>query len=226
MITLNLDFIQIWSPGCRYYVQPQWVFDCVNARMLLPVKDYFMGETLPPHLSPFVSEQEGEYVPPEKQQLLNRQRGIDSGMSTIGSLGSFYFCKSHFAMTLDATTLTYSIDQLTPVFQYTHTAFNGQEKSGLKITNTCKCFPYFWTRLATCPLTVSTNEFCNFYKHKIVLVDTCDVTVSMLYVLSGIEEEEEEESDNEEVEEADSDEEEAEEEDSSDEEEEGSGEEG
>ncbi|WAR01398.1 PESC-like protein [Mya arenaria] len=64
----------------RYYVQPQWVFDSVNARMLLPVKDYFMGETLPPHLSPFVVEQEGEYVPPEKQALVNRQRGIDSGI--------------------------------------------------------------------------------------------------------------------------------------------------
>ena len=48
--------------------------------MLLPPEDYFMGATLPPHLSPFVTETDGEYVPPEKQALLNRQRGIDSGM--------------------------------------------------------------------------------------------------------------------------------------------------
>ncbi|XP_052228720.1 pescadillo homolog isoform X2 [Dreissena polymorpha] len=61
----------------RYYVQPQWVFDSVNAQMLLPPADYFIGVTLPPHLSPFVTEQEGDYVPPEKQALLNRQRGID-----------------------------------------------------------------------------------------------------------------------------------------------------
>ncbi|XP_047553316.1 pescadillo homolog [Lutra lutra] len=59
----------------RYYVQPQWVFDCVNARLLLPVADYFPGVPLPPHLSPFVSEKEGDYVPPEKLKLLALQRG-------------------------------------------------------------------------------------------------------------------------------------------------------
>ncbi|ELK16834.1 Pescadillo like protein [Pteropus alecto] len=59
----------------RYYVQPQWVFDAVNARLLLPVADYFPGEQLSPYLSPFVSEKEGNYVPPEKLKLLVLQRG-------------------------------------------------------------------------------------------------------------------------------------------------------
>ncbi|EPY80181.1 pescadillo isoform 1-like protein [Camelus ferus] len=59
----------------RCYVQPQWVFDSVNARLLLPVADYFPGVQLPPHLSPFVSEKEGDYVPPEKLKLLALQRG-------------------------------------------------------------------------------------------------------------------------------------------------------
>ncbi|KAJ8312051.1 hypothetical protein KUTeg_009424 [Tegillarca granosa] len=71
----------------RYYIQPQWVFDCVNAKMLLPMEDYFPGAVLPPHLSPFVEEQEGEYVPPEKQALLNKQQGIhvDSGVEDDAS---------------------------------------------------------------------------------------------------------------------------------------------
>ncbi|NXP22180.1 PESC protein, partial [Scytalopus superciliaris] len=59
----------------RYYLQPQWVFDSVNARLCLPVADYFPGVLLPPHLSPFVTEQEGDYVPPEKLKLLALQRG-------------------------------------------------------------------------------------------------------------------------------------------------------
>uniref|UniRef100_A0A673NPT4 Pescadillo homolog n=1 Tax=Sinocyclocheilus rhinocerous TaxID=307959 RepID=A0A673NPT4_9TELE len=59
----------------RYYIQPQWVYDCVNAKILLPVEEYFLGVTLPPHLSPFVEESEGDYVPPEKLKLLALQRG-------------------------------------------------------------------------------------------------------------------------------------------------------
>ncbi|PNJ49162.1 PES1 isoform 7 [Pongo abelii] len=63
----------------RCYVQPQWVFDSVNARLLLPVAEYFPGVQLPPHLSPFVTEKEGDYVPPEKLKLLALQRGEDPG---------------------------------------------------------------------------------------------------------------------------------------------------
>ncbi|XP_077377170.1 pescadillo [Festucalex cinctus] len=59
----------------RYYIQPQWVYDCVNAKMVLPVEDYFIGNTLPPHLSPFVEEKEGDYVPPEKLKIMALQRG-------------------------------------------------------------------------------------------------------------------------------------------------------
>ncbi|XP_042278533.1 pescadillo [Thunnus maccoyii] len=59
----------------RYYIQPQWVYDCVNAKLVLPVEDYFLGVTLPPHLSPFVVEKDGDYVPPEKLKIMALQRG-------------------------------------------------------------------------------------------------------------------------------------------------------
>lgn len=56
----------------RYYVQPQWVFDSVNRREMLPVEEYLMGAILPPHLSPFKNEQLNEvYVPPEERALMD-----------------------------------------------------------------------------------------------------------------------------------------------------------
>ncbi|NXD03361.1 PESC protein, partial [Certhia familiaris] len=63
----------------RYYLQPQWVFDSVNTKLCLPVADYFPGVLLPPHLSPFVTEKEGDYIPPEKLKLLALQRGENPG---------------------------------------------------------------------------------------------------------------------------------------------------
>ncbi|XP_055681137.1 pescadillo homolog [Lutzomyia longipalpis] len=54
----------------RDYIQPQWVFDCVNRRTLLPTNLYFLGVELPPHLSPFTAENtENSYVPPEEAAL-------------------------------------------------------------------------------------------------------------------------------------------------------------
>lgn len=58
----------------RYYIQPQWIFDCVNARTLLPITKYLMGEILPPHLSPFVDKDRDEqYIPPEERELYSEE---------------------------------------------------------------------------------------------------------------------------------------------------------
>ena len=62
-------------------MQPQWVFDCVNWRRLLPVGDYAQGALLPPHLSPFVEEGEEDYVPPERARQLEMEEEEGEGVS-------------------------------------------------------------------------------------------------------------------------------------------------
>lgn len=72
--TITHQVIDRPSVGKQYmsrdYVQPQWVFDCVNQRQLLPTNKYFIGAILPPHLSPFVDpSREDVYIPPEEKAL-------------------------------------------------------------------------------------------------------------------------------------------------------------
>merc|ERR1712080_434577 len=47
------------------------VFGSLNRRDRIPEKDYALGETLPPHLSPFIADRRvGDYVPPEEKKLI------------------------------------------------------------------------------------------------------------------------------------------------------------
>jgi len=62
------------------------VFDCVNARELLPVEKYFINAPLPPHLSPFTVEYRTQrYVPPEEKALTDP--------SVIVNKGNMFFLK-------------------------------------------------------------------------------------------------------------------------------------
>ncbi|KAJ3387962.1 mRNA-binding ribosome synthesis protein nop7 [Lobulomyces angularis] len=68
----------------RDYIQPQWVFDCVNAQKLLKTKSYHPGDVLPAHLSPFVKYESGDYVPEDAKRLFGISavavsKGIDEG---------------------------------------------------------------------------------------------------------------------------------------------------
>jgi pescadillo protein len=53
----------------REYVQPQWIFDCVNAKILLPVDIYGPTSKLPPHLSPFVDAETDGYTPEFQKKI-------------------------------------------------------------------------------------------------------------------------------------------------------------
>jgi pescadillo protein len=57
----------------RQYVQPQWVLDSANFRVLVDAELYAPGRQPPPHLSPFVDNSEEGYVPDYARTVLKLQ---------------------------------------------------------------------------------------------------------------------------------------------------------
>eukprot|EP00891_Asterochloris_glomerata_P002339 jgi/Astpho2/2339/Aster-05605 len=57
----------------REYVQPQWVMDSANFRVLARTELYVPGIAPPPHLSPFAATGEDEYVPDYLQTMRKLQ---------------------------------------------------------------------------------------------------------------------------------------------------------
>ncbi|KAI8800021.1 Pescadillo N-terminus-domain-containing protein [Cladochytrium replicatum] len=66
------QYLECWLQSSTKCIK-KWVYDCINAGRLLSTKAYKEGAVLPPHLSPFVKGEEGEYVPEEAYKLLARQ---------------------------------------------------------------------------------------------------------------------------------------------------------
>eukprot|EP00242_Pyramimonas_sp_CCMP2087_P007284 CAMPEP_0198207012 /NCGR_PEP_ID=MMETSP1445-20131203/10507_1 /TAXON_ID=36898 /ORGANISM="Pyramimonas sp., Strain CCMP2087" /LENGTH=627 /DNA_ID=CAMNT_0043879893 /DNA_START=150 /DNA_END=2033 /DNA_ORIENTATION=- len=70
------------------YVQPQWVYDCVNFQVMIPSDKYAPGAKPPPHVSPFVQDEEEGYLPDYAQYLQKLQaasKGIAAGAALAGA---------------------------------------------------------------------------------------------------------------------------------------------
>lgn len=62
-------------PKSREFVQPQWILDCSNFMFLLPIAKYSVGSPLPPHLSPWVDNEEEGYKPAYAEQIEKLKNG-------------------------------------------------------------------------------------------------------------------------------------------------------
>jgi pescadillo protein len=64
-------------------VQPQWLADTVNAGVLMPAAPSGPGCVPPPHISPFVNDDEEGYVPDQKKFILDLQEKSRSHAGTF-----------------------------------------------------------------------------------------------------------------------------------------------
>ncbi|KAL3140127.1 hypothetical protein ABBQ38_004404 [Trebouxia sp. C0009 RCD-2024] len=85
----------------RQYVQPQWVFDSANFRVLAQPELYAVGVVPPPHLSPFVQNEEEGYVPDYLQTMLKLQEQAQAARKRAAGTMDQYTFKAEDAETTD-----------------------------------------------------------------------------------------------------------------------------
>lgn len=71
----------------REYVQPQWIYDCVNARIIVPTEGYLVGRVPPPHLSPFVDNDAEGYVPDYAETIKRLQAAAKNQVLPLPGVG-------------------------------------------------------------------------------------------------------------------------------------------
>ena len=78
---LQTSGVSSYFPG-RIYIQPQWIWDCVNEGRLRRPNEYAPGATLPPHLSPWMKPMKGQYDP--RTTLAEQEgEGKDEDLSSL-----------------------------------------------------------------------------------------------------------------------------------------------
>ena len=66
----------------REFLQPQWILDSANFMFLLPISRYALGRTLPPHLSPWVDDEEEGYKPAYAEEIERLKNGDHVDLDT------------------------------------------------------------------------------------------------------------------------------------------------
>jgi|AntRauTorckE5430_2_1112549.scaffolds.fasta_scaffold00448_11 pescadillo protein len=75
-------------PKSREFVQPQWLLDSANFSFLLPTSRYAIGAELPPHLSPWVDNDEEAYKPAYAEEIEHLKNGTVMPVRVVNEIAA------------------------------------------------------------------------------------------------------------------------------------------